>query len=154
MSNTKTLETRYMAGSCAHGGAKTGIRWHAVPALRHHAELGKALCGRRPSIQWSDARAEQPVSCPGCLRALQKLQSTPQLAGEDGLATVQPKVGLVAWSTVPETGMLARVRVLRRAQEHDLDGKLAWEWRWLSGPRKGQTDCAYGRSFWLRVYSA
>lgn len=67
------FESRYMAGSCAHGGAKTGTRWHAVPEGAHFTS--KALCGRFPSIQWSDPipMGERSVTCPTCLKRLAKL---------------------------------------------------------------------------------
>lgn len=72
---TPTFETRYMAGNCSHGGARTGVRWHAVPGPIGNGALPAALCGRRPSIDWSDARPEQPVTCPACLARLRRLSS-------------------------------------------------------------------------------
>lgn len=65
---------RYMAGKCASGANRdAGPRWHAVP--KDAGFVGKALCGRGPSIQWSDPNPEKPVvTCPKCLARLKRLE--------------------------------------------------------------------------------
>jgi hypothetical protein len=41
--------------------------WHAVPVGNH-----RALCGSRPSVQWTDEEAEI-VTCPRCRRILEAM---------------------------------------------------------------------------------
>jgi hypothetical protein len=69
-------EVRYMAGSCATGRGRSKVRWHAVMEPSGNGYYPPALCGQRPAIQWSDARPDQAVSCPKCLK---KLPARPKL---------------------------------------------------------------------------
>lgn len=70
-------EVRYMAGDCRTGNGRRRIKWHVLATPNCAGQLGghmeKALCGKRPAIQWSDARAEQPATCPACLKRLNAL---------------------------------------------------------------------------------
>jgi hypothetical protein len=73
---------------------------------------------------------------------------SPQYAGEQGTKSVEHKSGLKAYMTEPDTGKLQKIEVLRRAPEHDFDGKSAWEYRWHSGPDEGKKLIHYGRTLW------
>lgn len=58
-----------MAGPLRNGWERgKGAVYHAVPSepARH---LGKALCGRAPSIMWSSSEGEK-ATCPRCLKKL------------------------------------------------------------------------------------
>jgi len=63
-----------LAGRCANGSElDSGIRWHAVVD-------GKALCGAIPgrrSVGWSSyTKLHQEVTCPRCLKKINKKSQT------------------------------------------------------------------------------
>lgn len=67
-------EIRYMAGNCSSGGARTGTKWHILSTpISGGGHRPKSLCGKVPSIQWSDTREGQPATCPACLKRLSAL---------------------------------------------------------------------------------
>jgi len=65
-------EVRYMAGGCGTGSTRGGVTWHILttPNSPDNGGRDKALCGKRPRIQWSDSAKGQPATCPGCLKRL------------------------------------------------------------------------------------
>lgn len=67
-------EVRYMAGDCRTGTGRSRIKWHILPTPnRASSSCDKALCGKSPAIQWSDAREGQPATCPACLKRFNAL---------------------------------------------------------------------------------
>lgn len=42
---------------------------------RHVHNLGRALCGKKPSITWSDWAPERLKICPSCAKKAEKIQS-------------------------------------------------------------------------------
>lgn len=73
---------RHMAGGCATGRGRSRIKWHAVIGPVGNGRNPPALCGKTPTIQWSDDRVqcerpEQPVTCPQCLKRLPKATTMP-----------------------------------------------------------------------------
>jgi len=65
-------EVLMLAGRCANGSElDSGTRWHAVPKGKYTAVCG-ATYGRR-SAGWSSyIKLHQPVTCPRCLKKLNK----------------------------------------------------------------------------------
>jgi len=69
-------EVRYMAGSCSSGGARTGTKWHLLSTpISGGGDRPKSLCGKIPSIQWSDMREGQAATCPACLKRFASLKA-------------------------------------------------------------------------------
>lgn len=68
-------EVRYMAGDCRTGNGRRRVKWHilSTPNSSDRGATDKALCGKSPSIQWSDAREGQPATCPACLKRFNAL---------------------------------------------------------------------------------
>ena len=71
-------------------------------------------------------------------------------AGGEGLEQVKPKIGDEVLTTHPQSGRLESIRYEgetgRRFDQFPIE-----KWTWLSGPDKGRTDEAYGRSFWKQA---
>lgn len=63
-----------LAGRCANGAERDGGRkYHA---LEGYSEFGKAMCGAEPgrtSGGWATPYGDSKVTCPKCLRKLEKV---------------------------------------------------------------------------------
>jgi len=68
-------QVQMLAGRCANGSERdSGTRWHALREGEYKAICG-ATYGRR-SAGWSSyIQLHQPVTCPRCLKKLQKADS-------------------------------------------------------------------------------
>lgn len=113
---------RSMAGRCRNGAERDhGTRFHALPVTKevNGDKLGyKALCGAQPgrrSVGWSTWGADQPPTCPGCLRKLQKMQAQQEAVAK--IKAVMPTVMeavQMATSNKKKTDNTAATRTNRR----------------------------------------
>jgi hypothetical protein len=71
------LAAHYLQGRNRTGSDAKGKIYHALPVGASYT-FGAALCGKRPgrlSGGWMEPQAVQAITCPACLRKLEKLNA-------------------------------------------------------------------------------